>query len=248
MSRDQEVRDELEEHGWKMLSPKYINLKVESKFLCPENHIVYMPYGKLRKAFRCPICAKNNFTQVEKIEIPAKGKDVFRILAMDQATQISGWALFDNDSLVKFGKVNVPESLDKVERIYSMKCWLISMIENVKPDLIVFEDIQYQPEKGENRTQASFIGVTTFKALAELLGVLTSSCFENKITYRIVPSATWRSGVGVLGKTRTDKKRSAQILIKKNYDVYVSEDEADAICIGRYASKAFYKPVEMVKW
>ena len=38
------------------------------------------------------------------------------------------------------------------------------------------------------------------------------------------------------------------MLVKRWYDVQVSEDEADAICIGRYGSNNFKKEIEMVSW
>ena len=39
-----------------------------------------------------------------------------------------------------------------------------------------------------------------------------------------------------------------QLLIKKWCDVSVTEDEADAIGIGRYVSENFTKTVEMFQW
>lgn len=244
------VSENCKENGWQVLSDDYTNLKTEMKFLCPENHIVFSTYGKLRKSFSCPICSKNRFASAKDISIPQKKKEDFRILALDQATQISGWAIFDNEELLKFGKLNIDSGLDKVERISAVRSWLMSMIDTVNPDLIVMEDIQLQDLSGKQGSSYE-IGVNTFKALAELLGTLSVTCFENNVPYKIVHSATWRGKTGVRGRTRTDKKRSAQLLVKKLYDVSVSEDEADAICIGIYGSKYCDKPaaaVKMIKW
>ena len=69
----------------------------------------------------------------------------------------------------------------------------------------------------------------------------TKEKLENKIEYSIVPSATWRSYCKITGKTRTDKKRSCQLKIKEWYKISVSEDEADAICIGRYGTNLVSK-------
>ena len=78
--------------------------------------------------------------------------------------------------------------------------------------------------------------VLTFKKLAHLQGVLKNYCYEIGIPYTIVPAATWRAFSEVKGKARADKKRSAQLIIKKYYDVSVTQDEADAILIGRWAA------------
>ena len=56
--------------------------------------------------------------------------------------------------------------------------------------------------------------------------------FWEKIPYKVCPTNTWRSHCGVKGKTRVDKKRSMQNIVKKEFDVSVSDDEADAIGIG----------------
>jgi hypothetical protein len=52
----------------------------------------------------------------------------------------------------------------------------------------------------------------------------------------VVPPATWRNFSNVKGKTRTDRKKSAQLIIEKIYNVKVIDDIADAILIGRYAA------------
>lgn len=103
------------------------------------------------------------------------------------------------------------------------------MIEQWKPNLVVFEDIQLQKgEFGDN--------VLVFKKLAHLQGVLKNYCYENGIPYKIVAPATWREHSDVKGKQRTDKKRSAQLKVEHFYNVKASQDESDAILIARWAA------------
>ena len=61
-------------------------------------------------------------------------------------------------------------------------------------------------------------------------------CYDASVPYTICPTNSWRKFCGVKGKYRTDKKRSMQLLIKNWYDVSVTEDEADAIGIGKYTA------------
>lgn len=104
------------------------------------------------------------------------------------------------------------------------------MIENWKPNLVALEDIQLQKgEYGENN-------VVTFKKLAHLQGVLKNYLYENGIPYIVVPPATWRNHSNVLGKTRTDRKRSAQLKVESLFDIKATQDEADAILLTRYAA------------
>ena len=92
------------------------------------------------------------------------------------------------------------------ERIAQTKQWVVSMIAKWKPDKVVFEDI------------------------------LKNYCYENGILYKIAAPATWRHHSQVKGNNRTDQKKSAQLRVKSIYDISVSQDEADAILIGRWAA------------
>ena len=92
------------------------------------------------------------------------------------------------------------------------------------------------------------IGVTTYKVLAHLQGVLINLCLERNIPCEVVHVSTWREYCKIKGKTRTDKKRNAQMQVKDWYDITVTNDEADAICIGRYAANVTMKNSVMINW
>ena len=152
----------------------------------------------------------------------------FRILAFDQASITSGWSVYDNDELIKFGNWTSDGS-HSTDRIMKTKRWVANMIQTWKPNLVVLEDIQLQKFDGGEQ-------VLTYKKLAHLQGVLENYCYENGYIYKVVPPATWRAYNNVKGKTRQDKKRSAQLLVKSLYDLNVTQDEADAVLIGRWAA------------
>ena len=61
-----------------------------------------------------------------------------------------------------------------------------------------------------------------------------NTCYEEKIPYKVINTNTWRRHCGVRGKTRVDKKRSMQLLAKNWYGLMPTEDEADALGIGKY--------------
>lgn len=62
------------------------------------------------------------------------------------------------------------------------------------------------------------------------------TCYEEKKSYKVVNTNTWRLHCGVRGKSRVDKKRSMQLLVKQWYGIMPTEDECDAIGIGKYFS------------
>lgn len=109
--------------------------------------------------------------------------------------------------------------------------------------MVGIEGIQFQ-EEAEGRK----MGVTVFETLARLQGVLMVVCYENDIRFHLCPTNTWRHGVGVKGKTRTDKKRSMQLLVKEWYDMTVPDDIADAIGIGYYICTKINTNFEIQNW
>lgn len=237
----EDIRAELMQDNWKVISEEYVNLDTEMVFECSEGHKVYAPWKKIRQKRECPVCSANEFKNQDTKIIPKK-KDKKRILALDQATRITGWAIFDGTQLTKYGKFET-SSDDEIARDHEIKNWFISMINNWKPDVIGIEGIQLQ-EKSEERK----MGVTVFETLARLQGILMETAYSFNIPYRVCPTPTWRGHCGVKGRTRSDKKRSMQLLAKQWYDITLVDDEADAIGIGKYVSDTAGREVRMMNW
>ena len=92
------------------------------------------------------------------------------------------------------------------------------------------------------------MGITVFQTLARLQGVLMLTCHNTGIPFEVCPTNTWRHYCGVKGKTRADKKRSTQLLIQDWYNIKPTEDEADAIGIGRYLVSFVQKNTVVTNW
>lgn len=192
----------------------------------------------MRDSFICPTCEENKCKgNAQKI---AKSKGVFRVLALDDATEKTGWSIYDDISLVSSGVIEFNQS-DTIERISKMRKWLSDMIDIWRPDKVAIEDIQLQKFDAN-------IGVDVFKTLARLQGALLVTCFEKDIEYTVVHVATWRKYCNIKAKTRVDQKRAAQFYAKETYGVDATQDEADAICIGAYCANKSGKRQEMVEW
>ena len=237
----EDIQNEIAADGWKMYSTEYTNLDTEMIFECPEGHKVYAPWKKLRTKRECPICRKNTFVKIDNVVLP-KPKGAKRTLALDQATKVTGYAIFDNDKLVHYGSFSVNAD-EEIERLATLKSWLISMINNWHPDHIGIEGIQFQEEGSGQK-----MGVTVFQTLAHLQGVLMLVCHEEKIPFTICPTNTWRHECGVKGKTRNDRKRSMQLLAKQWYDITLTDDEADAVGIGTYLTGRIKRNTEVTNW
>lgn len=80
--------------------------------------------------------------------------------------------------------------------------------------------------------QSQVNNVQTFKVLAEIFGVTQEYLAEHKYGYQVVSSNTWKSKLGIKGRTRPEQKKNAQIYVLEHFNKKVSQDESDAICIG----------------
>lgn len=232
----EKIREELAQENWTLVSEEYHNLDGEIVAKCPEGHPVYSSWGKLRGRYECPVCKQNKWKENKGI-IKEKKKGENRVIGLDQATKVSGFSVFDGAELVYYGTFEV-SGADETERIHQVRMWLMSMIENWKPDLIGIEGIQYEQN----------FGVTTFQTLARLQGVVMETCFESGVPFQVCATNTWRAHCGVKGKTRVDKKKSMQLLVKQWFDVTIGEDESDAVGIGKFVAETHQKKTEVVSW
>ena len=224
----EDIKAEIEKEGWSLVSDKYVNLDEEMEFRCDEGHSVFSSWKKMRQRLDCPIC-KQNVYKNQNSKVVQKKKGTFRILALDQATHTTGYSIFDNNELVKYGTFTTSQS-EEIERDNHIKHWVVSMIDSWNPDLVVIEGIQLQENKDAR------MGVTIFEMLARLQGILMEAIYECNVPFKIAPTNTWRNHCKVKGVHRTDRKRSMQLLVKEWFDVSVSDDCADAIGIGKYAA------------
>lgn len=237
----EDLKEALAPLNWKVVSQKYENLDTEMEFMCSEGHNIHTTWKKLRNKIVCPICEKNEY-KIQDDKVIPKTRGAKRILGLDQATRISGYAIFEDNKLIKYGTYTA-EGYNTIDRDASVRNWLVSLINNWQIDFVEFEGIQFQ-----TNLQSQSVGVTTFEALARLQGILMITLYDLKIPYDICHTSVWRQHCGVKGRTRADKKRSMQLKVKEWYDVNVTQDEADAIGIGRYGTSLQKKQVEMESW
>lgn len=224
------VANHLESEGWQLISDSYKNLKTELEMKCPEGHTQFITYEKWRKHPICEKCLAGDPYQVKKNKVPIKKIDTRRILALDAATGITGYSIYDNEILVSYGTFKVDKSLPTEQRINEVKRWLLAAIDNWEPDFIGIEAIQLQTYGKSDQFQ-----VETYRVLANLQGVLIDTCFEKSIDHALAYSTEWRKYCGVgEGIGRENKKKQAQDKVKLWYNQNCTQDEADAICLGKY--------------
>ena len=145
-----------------------------------------------------------------------------KLLALDQASRTTGWAIFDDEELIDSGIFTL-KSDDIGERLVDYKKHVEKLIYDNDIEEVAFEDIQMQNQINN---------VQTFKVLAEIFGVTQEYLVEQGHSYHVVSSNTWKSQLNIKGKQRAEQKKNAQIYVLEHYNKKVSQDESDAICIG----------------
>ena len=153
-----------------------------------------------------------------------------KILALDQSSRITGWAIFDNGKLVNYGKFNAEVVGANIgDRLEFIRNKIRKLIEDNQIDEVIMEDIQMQGNVVNN--------VQTFKVLAEVFGVISELLVEMKIPQSAVLASSWKSALGIKGRARAEQKQNAQKWVIDTYSVKPTQDECDAICIGAHRNK-----------
>lgn len=146
-----------------------------------------------------------------------------RLLALDQASKVTGWAIFEDGELKSYGKISLDDPNTDI-RLVQLRQGIQTLVADYNIDEVIFEDIQQQNNVTNN--------VQTFKVLAEVYGVVSELLQEIQIPHSTVLAASWKSTLGIKGRTRAEQKKNAQLYVEQNYGIHVIQDIADAVCIG----------------
>ena len=147
------------------------------------------------------------------------------ILALDQSSITSGYSIFCDNQLIESGTFTFNSTILS-KRLLKIRDQIKQLINSYCIEYVILEDIQLETKVPNN--------VKTYKALAEVIGVITELLEELKIKYELVAPSSWRSQLNIKGNKRNEQKKNAQNYVLKVYKKDVSEDESDAICIGAY--------------
>lgn len=144
-----------------------------------------------------------------------------RILAVDQATKKTGYALFADGDLYSYG-VLTAKGKDSPDRMQDMCHQIQHLIKKYKPSYLVIEKVSLHSS------------VPVLVSLANLQGCIFQMCFEKDIGYILYAPSTWRRIIGIIGGKlkREDYKKRAIAFVENSYGITVDDDCAEAICMG----------------
>lgn len=154
-----------------------------------------------------------------------------KVIVCDQSTRCSGWAYFCDGEYVTSGLVDMSKSkLDTDARSFEMAKALWKIMKKYKPEVLIIEQVQNQSN------------TKTVITLARLAGMLIGYAEAHGVkTYTIEP-AKWRSALSYRQGPkvkRAELKQQSLDYAKEHFGLEVSEDEAEAVCIGAAAHKIY---------
>lgn len=132
-------------------------------------------------------------------------------------------ALFVDGALNTCNIIDLHDCKDTKQRLEFMSLNIGRIIENLKPDHVVMEDVSLQ-------TNAS-----TLILLSRIQGAIIYACISENIKYTVYKPSVWRKILKFnQGKTvkRPELKKQAKDYVRNKYGISSTEDVCDAICIG----------------
>ena len=149
-----------------------------------------------------------------------------RLLALDQASRVTGVAIFDDDKLVKYGTFEIKSNQELGKRLTQFLENLDKLYAAYHFDSVAYEDIQLQMGN-----------VETYKKLAYIQAMILFWCEKHEKNLYCLSPSHWRKilkdkyGMS-WGRKRVEQKQTAIDFIQEHYKKEVDSDTADAICIG----------------
>lgn len=160
-----------------------------------------------------------------------------KVIGIDQSSKISGYSIFVNGKLKRFGTIDVSNNsagkkeTDPYVRMCNLHSQFLALFKKEKPDYVAIEAVQMQ---GGNKH--------AFMLLSNVQGVLFSILYSMNIPFLVVEASAWRVHNGIElyehGKRlkRPQLKQKAIKMVPDKYHVKASEDEAESILITQWLS------------
>ncbi len=144
------------------------------------------------------------------------------MISLDTSSTCTGYAVFENGQYARSGIIIPDSNPPNGDRCFSIGKKLLKFCDLEKPDIIAIEQL------------VSMRNANTTRILAKLIGVVYSWHLRHpKSLYVEIPPSRWRGELGIQKRAKRDELKSlSKKYVLDSEHVSVSDDEADAICIG----------------
>lgn len=143
-------------------------------------------------------------------------------LGFDQSSNHTGYAVFEDGKLQRYGLIDKSKDKDVPHRIKEMFLSIADLIQKEQPDFLVFEGVQRQANE------------KTMLMLSQLGGMCIGYAYEHGIEVCCPLPVEWRAKLGFhqgAHVKREELKEQAKVFTKVTFGVEASEDECEAIAL-----------------
>ena len=146
-----------------------------------------------------------------------------KILSLDQSSRFTGYAVYEDTNLIKWGLINTHHYSSSENRYNAMCAAIDKLLIDYKPDVVVFEDVSMRQS------------IKTLIQLSRLQGSIIYMATSKGIEYRIYAPTQWRGIIGLKQGSkikRPELKKEAIDFVKQIYEIDINDDTAEGVCIG----------------
>ena len=147
-----------------------------------------------------------------------------KIVGVDASTNKTGISVFIDGCYETHTLIDLHKIKDSTERIPKMMLAICEYLNEHKPDKVIMEESILKTN------------IATVKMLSNLAGAIMYYATVNNIEFELALPSVWRKRIGLTqGKSvrRETLKAEAILAVKQEYDMDVTDDEAEAILMGR---------------
>ena len=149
-----------------------------------------------------------------------------RLLSLDTATKVTGFAVYQDDELIHYSSIDVSEIKNTDDRFRAMIGKIFSLIEREEPEAVIVEEtvVSRNPQ--------------TQRMLTMILGAIYGECLKKSIHYCSLRPTQWRAAVRKKDERLPRKRDDLKVWSVNRAKELVEDDDiddniSDAILIGR---------------
>ena len=153
-----------------------------------------------------------------------------KLCTIDGSTQKTALTLFTSGKYTHHKLLDFSKDKNMESRFKCMSQAIWEFLDTYKPDILYIEET-YSAKNAQ-----------TTKILTRLQGVVYAWCMNNECEFNTILPSKWRKYLKFTQSRGTKREQLKEQSIKyvlKNYNLEVTDDEADAICIGDAVIKMF---------
>lgn len=155
-----------------------------------------------------------------------------KLITIDGSTMKSGLAYFCNGKYKAHHLLDYSKDKNMESRFESMAKGIWTLLDMYRPNIIYIEET-YMANNAK-----------TMRILTRLQGVVYAWAMNHDCEFNTITPVSWRKQLSFSQGSkvkRTELKKQSVEYIKNKYDINVTDDEADAICIADAVLKIFEK-------